>query len=75
MRVKSVLNSIPRTQHHPICVTVNLVLVARHNAFRRRFNLRKANWNGYVIDVDIFSGEAEPTPENYERFFKDIRVT
>ena len=75
MCVKSVLNPMPRTQHRPICVTVNPVLVSRPTAFRRRFNLRKANWSGYATDVDIFIDEVEPTVENYERFVEAICVT
>ena len=75
MCVKSVLNPIPRTQHRPICVTVNTVLVPRPTAFRRRFNLRKANWSGYATDVDIRIHEVDPTPENTERFVEAICVT
>ena len=74
MCVKSVLNPIPHTQHFPICVTAKPVLVSRPTAFRRRFNLRKANWSGYAIDVDIIIDEVNPTPENYERFVEAIRV-
>ena len=73
--MKSVLNPIPRIQHRPICVTLNPVLVSRPTAFRRRFNLRKANWSGYATDVDILVDEVYPTPENYERFIEAIRVT
>ena len=74
MCVKSVLNPIPCTQHSPICVTVNHVLVTRPTAFRRLFNLRKANWSGYATDVDIFIEKVDPTPENYERFIEAICV-
>ena len=72
MGVKSVLNPIPSTQHRPICVTV---IVSRLTTFRRRFNLRKENWSGYTTDVDILIDEVDPTPENYDRFVEDIRVT
>ena len=75
MCAKSVLNPIPRTQHRPICVTVNHVLVSRPTAFRRRFNLSKANWSGYATNVDILIDEVDPIPENYEWFVEDIRVT
>ena len=44
-------------------------------AFRRRFNMRKANWSGYATDIDILIDEVDPTPENYERFVEAIRVT
>ena len=69
------VNPIPHTQHRPICVTVNPMLVSRPTAFRRRFNLRKANWSGYATDVDIHIDEVDPTPDNYERFVEAIRVT
>ena len=75
MCVKSVLNPNLHTQHLPICVTVNPVLVSRPTAFRRRFNLRKANWSGYATDVDILIEEVDPIPETYERFVEVIRVT
>ena len=47
----------------------------RPTAFRRRFNLRKANWSGYATDFDIIIDVVDPTPENYERFVEAIRVT
>ena len=74
MCVKSVLNPIPNTQHHPICVTVNPVLVSRSATFRRRFNPRKTNWSGYATDIDTLIDEVDPTPENYDRFVEAIRV-
>ena len=75
MCVKSDLNPIPRTQHRPIGVTLNPVLVSRPTAFRRRFNMRKVIWSGYATEVDILIDEVDPTPENYERFVEAIRVT
>ena len=39
----SSIDNIPSTQHRPICVTVNPVLVWRNTAFSRRFALREAN--------------------------------
>ena len=62
MCVNFVLNPIPRIQHRPICVTVNHVLVSRPTAFRRRFNLRKANWSGYATDVDVLIDEVDHSP-------------
>ena len=57
-----------------MCVTVNPVFVSRPTAFRR-FNLRKANSNGYATDIDILIEEVDLTPENYERCVEAIRVT
>ena len=44
---KSILDPIPHTQHRPICVTGKPVIVPQPSPFRRRFNLRKADWVGY----------------------------
>ena len=41
MSEKSVLDPIPRTQHRPICATVNPVIVPLPTTSRRRFNLIK----------------------------------
>ena len=60
--------------HPPTLNITPSVLVSQPTAFRRRFNLRKANWSGYVTDVDILVDEVDPTPENYERFVEAIRV-
>ena len=68
MCVKSVLNPLPSTQHRPICVTVNPVLVSRPTAIKRRFNPTKENLSGYATDIDILIDEVDPTPENYDRF-------
>ena len=39
-----VIDPIPHTQHRPICVSVSIVIVAQPTTFRRRFNLKKADW-------------------------------
>ena len=44
---KSVMEPIPHTQHRPICAHANPLVVAHPTPFRRRFNLRKAYWDGY----------------------------
>ena len=49
--------------------------MSRPTEFKRRFNLRKANWSRYATYVGILIDEVDPTPENYERFVEAIRVT
>ena len=49
---KSIMDPIPHTQHRPICVRVEPVVVPQATPFRRRFNLRKADWTGYAIELD-----------------------
>ena len=78
---KSVLVPIPHTQHRPICVSVNPVIVAQTTTFKRRFNLKKADWKGFSADWKGFSAdldsnveEVDTTPESYERFVKMLRM-
>ena len=72
---KSVLDPIPHTQHRPICVSVNQVIVAQPTTFRRRFNLKKADWEGFSADLDRIIEEVDAIPENYERFVEMLRMT
>ena len=71
---KSILDPIPHTQHRPICVTVEPVIVPQPTPFRRRFNLRKADWLGYSTQVDQHIDEVDATPECYKKFVGIIRM-
>ena len=71
---KSVLDPIPRTQHRPICVTVQPVIVPQPTPFRRRFNLRKAKWDDFSTDFDETIEKVELILKNYDRFIGLIRV-
>ena len=57
---KSVMDPIPHTQHRPICVSVQPVVVPQPTPFRRRFNFRKE--------------DVEPIPSNYHCFVENVRV-
>ena len=71
---KSVLDPIAHTQHRPICVSVNPVIVVQSTIFRRCFNLKKADWEGFSADLDSNIEEVDAIPENYERFVEMLRV-
>ena len=71
---KYVLDPIPHTQHHPICVSVNPVIVAQHTTFKRRFNMKKADWGGFSADLNRNIEEVDVIPENYERFVEMLRM-
>ena len=71
---ESVLDPIPRTQHRPICVTVNPVIVPQPTTSRRRFNLKKANWDGFSTEFDAAIEKGNSSPENYGRFIELLRV-
>ena len=49
---KSIMDPPPPTEHCPICVTVDPVVVTQPIPFRRRFKLRKVDWNGYSTELD-----------------------
>ena len=69
---KSVMDPIPHTQHRPICVSVQPVVVSQ--PFRRHFNFRKADWNGYSTELDNSIEAVEPIPSNNNRFIENVRV-
>ena len=71
---KSALDPIPRTQHRPLCVTVNPIIVPQSTTSRRRFNLKKANWDRFSSEFDTAIEEVNSIPENYGRFIERIRV-
>ena len=58
----------------PICVSVNPVIVAQPTTLRRRFNLKKADWEGFSADLDSNIEEVDAIPENYERFAEMLRM-
>ena len=71
---KSVMNPIRHTQHRPICVSVQPVVVPPPTPFCRRFNFRKADWNGYSTELDNSIEDVEPIPSNYNRFVYNVRM-
>ena len=68
---KSVLDPIFHTQHHPICVSINSVIV-QPTTIRKRFNMKKADWEGFSADLDSNIDEVDAIPENYERFVETL---
>ena len=59
---KYVMEPIPHTQHRPICACANPVVVAHPTPFRRRFNLRKAEWDGYSTELDKLIEDVKSIP-------------
>ena len=49
---RGALDPIPRTQHRPITITIRSPVTATHCPFRRRFNLKKANWSKFTNEID-----------------------
>ena len=71
---KSVMEPIHHTQHHPIRVRANPVIVAHPTPFRRCFNIRKADCNGYSAAIDKLIEDVEPIPEKYGGFIENVCV-
>ena len=65
---KSVMELIPHTQHRPICVRLDPVIVAYPTPFRRRFNLQKTAALYKLINVFA------PIPKKYGGFIDNVRV-
>ena len=68
------MNPIPHTQHRPICVSAQPVMVPQTILFRRRFNFMKADRNGYSAEVAKLIEDVEHIPANYKCFVESVRV-
>ena len=71
---KSVMDPITHTQHRPICVTVNPVIVPQPTTSVQRFNMKKANCDGFSAEFDVAIEEVNSISENYEWFLGLSRV-
>ena len=69
---KLVLDPVPRTQHRPIGIQVKAAITPTTVPFRRRFNYKKANWEGFSKDLDDEILKLEPSAENYNQFVKVV---
>lgn len=65
---KIVLDPVPQTQHRPIGIQVNTEISTNIVPFQRRFNYKKADWNGFTKELDQKVKRIAPTPDNYDTF-------
>ena len=70
---KIVMEPIPRSQHRPIGVQVNAAITVQTVPFRRRFNLKKANWEQYAHQLDASVENIPATAECYDQFVNALR--
>ena len=72
---KLVLEVIPKTQHRPIAINIKAAVSPQEAPFRRRYNLKKADWEGFAKSVDMGITDIVPTPDNYGSFVDLIKKT
>ena len=65
MCYRVVLYPIPRTQHRPIIITIRSPVTATHCPFRRRVNLKKANWSKFTSEIDQAIANIPAYPNHY----------
>ena len=70
---KIVMEPVPRSQHRPIGVQVNAAITVQAVPFRRRFNLKKANWEQYAYQLDAAVENIPATAECYDQFVNALR--
>ena len=78
---REVLHPIPRTQHRPITITIKSPVTATHWPFRRRFNLKKANWSKFSNEINQAISNNPAHPNHYtqnqtqtQKYLFDIRI-
>ena len=70
---KIVIEPVPRSQHRPIGVQVNAAITVKTVPFRRRFILKKANWEQYAYQLDAAVENIPNTAECYDQFVNVLR--
>ena len=70
---KLVLEVIPKTQHRLIAIKIKAAVSPQEVPFRRRYNLKKADCEGFVKSVDMGITNVVPTPDNYGSFVDLIK--
>ena len=71
---KLVLEVIPKTQHRPIAIKIKYAVSPKEIPFRRSYNLKKADWEGFAKSVDMGITDIEPTPDDYGSFVDLIKT-
>ena len=65
------LEVILKSQHRPIAIKIKAAVSPQENPFRRRYNLKKADKEGFAKSVEMGITDIVPTPDNYG-FFVDL---
>jgi len=66
MCTKVFYNPIPNTQHRPIGVDITPVITKNKNAFRKRFNFKKAKWIRFTDELDDAISNLAPDARTYD---------
>ena len=64
---------IPNTQHRPIAIKIKATVSPQEVPFRKRYNIKKADWKGLAKSVDMGITDIVPTPDNYGSFMDPIK--
>ena len=64
---------IPKTQHRPIAIKIKAAVSPQAVPFRRRYILKKADWEGFAKSVDMGITNIVPTPDYYGSFVDLIK--
>ncbi len=70
---KLVIEAIPKTQHRPIAIKIKAAVTPQEVPFRRRYNLKKADWRGYAKSLDVGIQNLPPSPDNYDTFVSIVK--
>jgi len=74
LSVKDIGDPIPSSQHRPVILQVHGAVRPTTVPFRRRFNFKKANWEGFTKRLDVSIGDMEEFPERYDDFITLVRL-
>ena len=70
---KVVLNPVPQSQHRPIGIQVKAAITPNKVPFKRRFNYKKADWNGFKDELEQNVKTIPPEAVNYNSFAEMVK--
>ena len=73
LSVKDIGDPVPSSQHRPVILRVHGAIRPTDVPFRRRFNFKRADWEGFSGGLDAGIWNIEECPENYDDFITLVR--
>ena len=66
---------MPKTQHRPISIKINGIVIPRNITLRRRYNHEKTGWLNYANYMDKDIAKITPTTKNDDTFVNLVRAS
>ena len=74
MSNRTIYDAIPHSQHRLHSITIKLIITPIEQPFLRHFNLRKANWDDFMSELETNVDKISPVSwRKYSEFLETVR--